>query len=85
MFRELKEHKLAYIILILALIIGLVLFLGAWPDRRLQRLVAGSIALFYFFWGIITHFKSKKLTNRIFFEYLAVSLVAGFLMVLVTL
>ncbi len=85
MLNELKEHKLAYIVLIVALLLGLVLFLGAWPDRRLQRLVAGSIALFYFLWGIITHFKSKRLTMRIVLEYFAVSTVAGLLMVLITL
>lgn len=85
MLKELKKHKLAYLILLIALILGLVLFLGAWPDHGLQRLIAIGIALFYFIWGLITHVQTSKLTKRIFLEYLTVSTVAGLLMVLITL
>lgn len=85
MIRELGKHKLAYLILILGLIAGVVLFLGAWPDRFLQRAIALSLAGFYFIWGVLTHFKARRITRQVIFEYLGVSILAGLLLFLVTL
>ncbi len=85
MLKELKKHKLVYLILIVGLILGVTLFLGSWPDRRLQRLVSIGIAVFYILWGILTHLKENRITRRVVLEYLGVGVLAGLLLVLITL
>jgi hypothetical protein len=84
MKEELSSHKLAYFILITILLIFIVLFLAAWPNRLLQRYLAICIAGFYLCWGLITHIKAHHLSKRIFFEYLCVSILAGLLLFLVS-
>lgn len=84
MLQEIKEHKLSYLVLIVGLILGVVLFLGSWPDRQLQRLVSIGIAVFYIIWGVLTHLREAHLTNRVVLEYLGVGLLAGLLLVLIT-
>jgi hypothetical protein len=84
MLKELKNHKLAYSILVVGLILGVVLFLGAWPDRNLQRITAVVMAIFYVLWGVITHFKTNHITKKVILEYLGVGLLAGLLLTLVT-
>ena len=71
-------------VLIVGLILGVVLFLGSWPDRQLQRLVSIGIAVFYIIWGVLTHLREAHLTNRVVLEYLGVGLLAGLLLVLIT-
>ncbi|MBU0579258.1 hypothetical protein KKE34_04095 [Patescibacteria group bacterium] len=85
MIKELNKHKLAYLVLAVGLVLGVVLFLGAWPDRRLQRIVAIGISIFYLLWGISTHFKSNQIDKKIVLEYAGVGALAGLLLVLVTL
>jgi len=84
MITEISKHKIAYTILILGLTILTLLFFVAWPDHVIQRYIAGIIALFYFFWGVITHFKSKYISRRVIFEYASISLLAGLILCLVT-
>ena len=84
MLKELNKHKLAYLILIVGLVLGIALFLGAWPNRQLQRIVAIIISAFYLLWGILTHFKTKNITKKVVLEYLAVGILAGLLLFLVT-
>ena len=84
MLQEIKEHKLSYLVLIVGLILGVVLFLGSWPDRQLQRLVSIGIAVFYIIWGVLTHLREAHLTNRVVLEYLGVGVLAGLLLVLIT-
>jgi hypothetical protein len=51
----------------------------------LQRYLAVGMGTFYFFWGLITHVKSTKITSDIVFEYLAMSMLAVLLLILITL
>ncbi len=81
----LKKHRLAYLILFLALAIFAYFFTRFWPNKRLQRYLAASIGIFYFFWGLITHVRSSKITSDIVFEYLAMSMLAVLLLILITL
>jgi hypothetical protein len=85
MLKELKKHKLAYLFLIVGLILGVALFLGSWPDRRLQRLVSIGMATFYILWGILTHLRENRITRRVVLEYLGVGVLAGLSLVLITL
>ena len=85
MRKEFLAHKLAYSILIIGLSIGILSFMAVWPDRLLQRMVILSITVFYFAWGVTTHLKSKHITGGVILEYFLVSLLAGSLMMLVTL
>jgi len=85
MLKELRKHRFVYIVLIVGLFLGVVLFLGSWPDRSLQRLVSIGIAVFYILWGILTHLKDDHITRKVVLEYLGVGALAGLLLVLITL
>lgn len=80
----LKKHRLAYLILFLFLAIFAYLFSHFWLDKILQRYLALAIGLGYFFWGVLTHVKSSKITSEIIFEYLAISMLAVLLLILIT-
>jgi len=84
MKEELFKHKLAYFILISFFSLTGFLFLASWPDIYYQRYLVVLMATFYFFWGIVTHVKSKKITKKITIEYLGVSVLAGLLLFLIT-
>ena len=84
MRRELTQHKLAYFVLISFLSLCGFLFLAVWPDVYYQRYLVTLMMTFYFFWGVVTHVKSKKLTRKITAEYFSVSVLAGLLLFLIT-
>ncbi len=84
MRKEFIKHKLAYIILFIFLSLAIFLFFAVWPDRVFQRYLIALMAMFYFFWGIISHVKTKKISRQVIFEYFGVSLLAGLLLLLVT-
>lgn len=85
MKHELMYHKLAYTILAIGLAVGVIIFLAVWPDRFAQRVTAVWLALFYFFWGLVTHLHHQQITRSVIFEYLGVASLAGLILVLVTL
>jgi len=80
-----KKPRLAYLILFLALAVFAYFFSRSWPNKMLQRYLAVGIGIFYFFWGLITHVRSSKITSDIIFEYLAISMLAVLLLILITL
>lgn len=84
MLYELRKHKYAYIILVMGLLTAITFFLGVWPDRKNQRIVVVSLGLFYFLWGITTHFKSTHLTKEIVYEYAGASLLGVSILMLLT-
>ena len=71
--------------LVIGLVVGVALFLGAWPDRKLQRIVSVGISVFYLLWGITTHIKADRITKKVMLEYFGIGFLAGLLLVLVTL
>ena len=81
----LKKHRLAYLILLAALLVFAFLFSRFWPDKMMQRYLAVGMGLFYFLWGAFTHVKRKKLTSEVLFEYLAVAMLAVLLLILMNL
>lgn len=82
---ELLHHKIAYLVLTLGLVIATLTFLAVWPDKTLQRIVIVALVVFYFLWGTITHLHTTTLTKRVVYEYAAISLLAGTLLLLITL
>jgi len=85
MRNEFQRHQLAYIILMIGIMIFIFSFLGAWPNRIIQRVIVLAMSIFYFLWGILTHFKSRTITKEVILEYGSVSLLAGILLILITL
>jgi len=81
----LKKHRLAYLILLITLLVFSFLFSRFWINKIMQRYLAITLGVFYFLWGAITHVKRKKLTSEILFEYLAISMLAVLLLILITL
>lgn len=84
MLRELKKHKFAYSILVMALLTGIALFMGVWPNVMYQRIVIVFISMFYFIWGITTHIKTAYLTKQVVLEYLGVSFLGMCILLLIT-
>lgn len=82
MIKEVKTHKVAYFVLTLALLAFVLTFLHVWPDRTQQKLVTISMGIFYFIWGIVVHKKHKHINSRVILEYLAVSVLAVSLLLL---
>lgn len=83
--QEFFTHKTAYAVLLMELISFVILFMAAWPNRFLQRMIILLLVFFYVLWGMITHYKSDHLTKKILFEYLGVAAIAGVTLFLVTL
>jgi hypothetical protein len=81
----LKKNQLAYLILFILLGLFALLFMRAWPNRELQRQLTLGFGITYFVWGVLTHVKSKKINSEIIFEYLAISMLAVLIIVLITL
>jgi len=81
----LKRNKAAYFVLGLILFAFTFLFMRTWPNRELQRQVAVGFGISYFFWGVLTHLKSKRINSEIVFEYLAIALLAVLMIILITL
>ena len=84
MRKEFIKHKLAYSILAAVLLSVIFLFFAVWPSLVLQRFLAVFLAVFYFIWGLFTHFKTETLTTKVVTEYLAVSFMAGGMLLLIT-
>ena len=84
MNRELKHHRLAYAVLALVLIVFLVLYFAAWPNKLLQRLLIILVGIFYVGWGSVTHVKTDHLTKQVFYEYLGVATLSVLILLLVT-
>lgn len=84
MFRELKKHKFAYTILVMALLTGIAFFMGVWPNVMYQRIVIVCMSVFYFIWGINTHLKTAYLTKQVAFEYFGVSFLGMCILLLIT-
>lgn len=85
MFTELKRHPFSYLLLAMLLAIHLTLFYLAWPNLWIQRTIIVSNSISYFCWGIFTHLQHHHLQKKIVREYLAISLLAGGMLLLVTL
>lgn len=85
MRRELLQHKLAYAILIIGLSVLTILFLAAWPDVLSQRLIIGGLVLFYIAWGVLSHLHEAHITRKLISEYVSIGVLAGIILLLVTL
>ncbi len=81
----LKKNKLAYLILFILLTSFVFVFMKVWPNRQLQRYATVIFGVSYFFWGVVTHIKSKRINSEIVFEYLSISMLATLIIVLITL
>ncbi len=84
MRKEFLHHYLAYTILILALALIVLSFFTVWPNIIAQRYLILILSAFYFMWGVISHTKTDHITTKVIVEYLAVSVLAGLLLSLVT-
>lgn len=84
MLQELTKHKLAYLLLLAILVVHIGLFLAVWPNKGGQRIVAATLALSYFCWGIFAHVKAQHITRQIVREYFFAALLAGGMLVFLT-
>ena len=82
MIQEFNNHKRAYIVLSSVLIGFVVLFLHLWPDRTQQKIALVALGVFYFLWGVVVHAQIGKINSKIVLEYLAVSILAVCLVLL---
>jgi hypothetical protein len=85
MKQELLKHKYAYIALLLGLGLFLIVFLGAWPNKVMQRFAVLGVMAFYTLWGVITHIHTETITKRVALEYMTAALFGGTLLLVITL
>lgn len=71
MIEDLKSHFSHYLILILILSVGGLVFLLD-SNKTIKFQVGTLIAIAYIFWGIIYHFLEKNLNLKIVIEYLLI-------------
>ena len=84
MIEDLKSHFSHYLILVLILFIGGVVFVLD-SNKIIKFQVGTLVATAYVFWGIIHHFLEKNLKLKIMVEYmligaLSVALLGGILL-----
>lgn len=82
MIKEIKNHLGAYIVLSLFLVGFVVTFLHVWPDKNQQKTIAIGLGAIYFIWGVVVHKRNNHINSRVIFEYLAVSILAVCLLLL---
>lgn len=82
MIQDIRNHKIAYIVLFFVLIGFVITFLHVWPDRFQQKIVAIAMGVFYFVWGIVVHTTNKHINSHVILEYLAVSVLGISLLLL---
>ena len=70
------HHLVDRIAFILVVIIGVILFFSFSYSHSAQLFVIFGMVSFYFLWGIFHHFRDKTLDLEVFFEYLAIALIA---------
>jgi len=84
MKNQLKQHLIAYSLLIIGLLVGAGGYIYVWPNQKLMRLVALFLASFYFIWGVVTHVKTKRISVRVVYEYATVALLASLALLVLT-
>lgn len=84
MISEIKKHLAAYLILFIGITVCISIFFLSWPNHAQQRMISIGLGLFYFTWGVVSHVKTRHISPHVFFEYLAVALLATFLLLMVT-
>jgi len=81
---ELHKHLLAYSILVFGLSVFAVAFLYFWPLRSILRILVFVLVGYYVTWGALAHLKSDRVTRRVVIEYLGFGLIAGSLLLMLT-
>ena len=84
MIEDFRNHFWHYLILLLILLIGGLVFVLN-PNKIIKFQVGTLVAIAYIFWGIIHHFLEKNLNFKIMVEYLligalSVALLGGILL-----
>ncbi|HEX7017901.1 MAG TPA: hypothetical protein VF209_03280 [Patescibacteria group bacterium] len=82
--RELTQHKWAYVVLLSAMLLAVLLFMAAWPSHFWQRIIGLAAAAFYAIWGILTHWRSDHISKHVVYEYLTVAFLGALLLLMVT-
>ncbi len=81
---EFLKHRRAYVMLVIGLVMLSLVFFASWPDRLWQRLTVVAMAAFYFAWGVLVHRQNEHFSRRIVLEYGSFALLAGVILLLVT-
>lgn len=81
---ELKRHRVEYLLLLVGLAVFMGLYVLVWPDTTLIRAVSICVGIFYASWGILAHTKSKTITTAVVAEYVAISVLAVIVLLLIT-
>lgn len=69
MMENLKEHRVEYFVLLVAVSIFIVLIYIFRFNKDMLILLTGVGSFFYILWGIIHHWLRGKLTRSVAYEY----------------
>ncbi len=84
MLREVRTHWRSYLALVAGLCAFTYLYLSFWPNILMIRYISLALGIFYTVWGVLAHTKTKRITNRVVWEYVTVSILAVLLLWAVT-
>ena len=84
LWRELRNHKIAYLVLVLFLTAVVSSYAWAGYNPIWQRASIVALGIGYFLWGVFTHLSSRHLTVRLVFEYAAISILASVSLITLT-
>jgi len=76
MMDNLKEHRVEYFILFVAIAVFLILTYTYRFNKGMLIVLTGSASLFYVTWGLVHHWIRGKLTRSIASEYILYAILA---------
>ncbi len=83
--KSLIRHSLDFLLLALILALGLGGLLFFRFEVASQIAVVAIMAVFYVFWGVLHHLRDQNLTARVVLEYIAMSALVTFILVILLL
>ena len=74
---------IAYLLLLLAFLVGVLAFYGLRFDATVQFLVILTLVFFYLIWAVVYHLAKRDFTTKLFLEYLLIAAIAAVVGILV--
>lgn len=71
------KHISHYLILLIFMLVGILLFSVSGHTPLIQILIVVTLSIIYLLWGIIHHLIEKNLYLEVFLEYLLFSILGG--------
>lgn len=82
--KEVKNHPVAYVVLLLLTAVFIIGFFIAWPNQLMEQLLIIGYAISYVIWGVLTHRAKGVSSPDLIKEYAMVAILGALLLLLLT-